>query len=499
MNYKAPLFYSLIFSLLFVSCKRGRNTSLTEKKQQVLIENNELVNWHTKDVYTDSIVGISLEKAYKTLLKDKKGEEVIVAVIDTEIDKSHQDLKDYMWINSDEVVGNNLDDDKNGYVDDYYGWNFIGNQNKQNILYTNYDYVRYVKKYDSIFSAKNLEDIEPSLKPIFIEYKRAKSAYDVELKTVIENSTQYNFMYKSFKNAEKNIQAFLKTTEVSLKALDSLQKTNPELENDIFLISNSIKYDIREEDMLDQLEFLKNSKEKYLNLDLEDRKILGDDPDDLSDIAYGSPYISENTDVLYHGTLVAGIIANGLKKDFKIMPLPISTNGDEYDKDIALAIRYAVDNGANVINMSFGKAFSLHRDWVMEALQYANDQNVLVVTSAGNDGRNIDLVNNINFPEDQGYQSTIQNFIKVGSISYDFDKNFASLSTNYGKKNVDVFAPGVDIYTTSSQQKEGYEFVTGTSFAAPVVSVVGGLLYSYYPELSVGEIKKIILDSGQCI
>lgn len=468
-------------------------------KDSISDENKK--NWFLKDIQKDSLPGISLNLAQR-MVSNRKGETTVIAIIDTKINTDHNDISGYIWKNSNEIEGNKVDDDHNGYVDDIMGWNFIGNRDGDDLLYSKYEYTRILKKYDSIF--RNVDEDETKVdSTAFSEYKRAKLYYEKENQEVETNSIQYNFIYSNYKSGQKIIQDILGDKKITLAIIDSLVELQPNLADKVMLVRNSIEFDIKENDMIDQLDFLQKSKKFYLNLSYDERSILGDNPEDLNNTNYGNPLVNTNTDSLYHGTLTAGVIARSLKaigidypdSQIKILPISISSFGDENDKDLALAIKYAVDNGAKVINISSGKYFSMHRSWVMDAIKYAEEKNVLIINSAGNDNKNLDTGDFFHFPYDENYNQEINNFIKVGASGYE-KRSFIYTNSNYGKDVVDIFAPGSDIYTTSTRNEEGLEYVSGTSFAAPLVSLTAGLIYSYYPEMKVTEIKQIILDSG---
>ncbi|MFL1896015.1 S8 family serine peptidase [Aquimarina sp. 2-A2] len=470
------------------------------KKSELTV--HEKNNWQHKDYIEDTIPGVSTQKAY-SLLKGKQATTVVIAILDTEVDIFHPELKDQLWINRDEIADNGIDDDANGYIDDVHGWNFLGNALDENTLYTSYEYTRILKRYATQFENKTINEIPDQDHAAFRTYQKAKKVYNTELQKVTENTGQYKAMYTLFKNAQNIISKYINDDKITIERLDSLKIAQPDLEEQIVLISNAIRYDVKEQDMLDQLDFLSASTATYLNLEFDDRKITGDNPEDIKDISYGNPNISKNVKSLYHGTLVAGVLSakidnkgvEGFSNAFKLMPLAISSNGDEHDKDIALAIRYAVDNGAKIINMSSGKNFSMHSNWVNDAIAYANNHEVLIVTSAGNDNKNIDLKENYYYPNDHQLPDT-NNFIKVGAISQQVDSiHFKFANSSYGTINVDLFAPGEDIYTTSSSSQK-YEVVSGTSFATPIVSGVAGLLLSYFPDLTVAQVKEILLSSG---
>jgi len=268
-----------------------------------------------------------------------------------------------------------------------------------------------------------------------------------------------------------------------------------------------LEVELDEEWIEDRQREVANYKKYFLNLNYNDRAIVGDDADDILDIPYGSSDVSINQkDIINHATYVAGIltakdfaepkIKNHLFLQVKLMPLVIACAGDEFEKDIALAIQYTVDNGANIINMSFGNEFEMHNDWVIDAVKYAANNNVLLVKSAGNSGHNLDSDDNFDFPSDYTEEGVeyVANFINVGASTQNLNKGLVSSFSNFGHRNVDVFAPGEEVYTTKANNR--YTYMDGTSIAAPMVSVAAALVWSYYPELKASELKEIILNSG---
>ena len=169
-------------------------------------------------------------------------------------------------------------------------------------------------------------------------------------------------------------------------------------------------------------------------------------------------------------------------------------DGDEHDKDIALAIRYAVDNGAQIINMSFGKSFSPEKKWVDEAVAYVASKDVLLVHAAGNDGRNLDT--SYNYPTSKFLDDKrATNWITVGASGDPAAGGVTAGFSNYGKEEVDVFAPGVKIYSTVPGGNT-YQFLQGTSMASPVVAGLAALLLEYFPTLSARQIKDVIERSS---
>jgi subtilisin family serine protease len=260
---------------------------------------------------------------------------------------------------------------------------------------------------------------------------------------------------------------------------------------------------------IQELNSLVDKADELLNGDSlknEYRNILGDDPNIMDDRPYGDSKTGHSIKDESHGTHVSGIIAasrdnkigiNGVANNVKIMAVRAVPDGDEYDKDVALGLRYAVDNGAKIINTSFGKGFSPKKEWVFEAIQYAASKDVLIVNAAGNDGNNIDFEKV--FPIDTRDLKTeiSDNFLTVGAMSANYDENLPASFSNYGKINVDVFAPGVQIYSTTPENE--YAKFSGTSMAAPSAAGVAALIRSYYPKLSASQVKHILMNSGTLI
>ncbi|QEH42612.1 S8 family serine peptidase [Chitinophaga sp. XS-30] len=461
-------------------------------------------NWQLLSYDTDSVYGIGVEKAYRELLKGKKSQTVIVAVLDSGIDTTHEDLKPVLWHNPREIPGNNIDDDGNGYVDDVYGWNFLGAKDgssvKEDSDEATREYFRMKKKYVDPDSA-----LAPDSKEL---------AYWNRLKDRIErpssqNKSNYKMMLKVQENllqCEAILSEYLKTTDFSLKQLDTIRSND----QDVMLAKSfalRLLNSTGEEGMTyqalktDLAEYIKDLKRKadFSGQEPKDKRatIVGDNLNDINDKYYG------NADVMgqfaTHGTHVSGIIAaargnelgiDGVADNVRIMTVKVVPEGDERDKDVALGIRYAVDNGAQIINMSFGKGFSPQKEWVDDAIRYAEEKGVLLVHAAGNDGANNDEVEN--FPKDtynDGREAN--NLITVGALGNGRTGSKIAGFSNYGKKEVDVFAPGVQIYSTIPGGNK-YNNASGTSMASPVVAGAAALILSYYPDLSARQLKEII-------
>ncbi|WP_205318037.1 S8 family serine peptidase [Kordia sp. SMS9] len=470
------------------------------KKQPLTKAENQ--NWHLKDIYTDSIPGISLEKAYD-FLKNKKGDTIIVAVIDTELDIDHEDLKDQIWINKDEIPNNNIDDDNNGYIDDINGWNYVGSKKGDDALYTSYEYVRIIKKYDSLLKYYNLlSEVPKEHLENFKLYQKAYIKYDSEVDYKNSEIARYKRINTRYNKGKSVAKKYFPKEDYTVAKLDSLKSTINK-KNEKKSISNLayyVKYDIDEKWCNSYIEFEEFKLNTLFNFNYNDRRSRKDNTNDINDYPYGNNDV-QGTQLINHATQIASIIAaqrnnkigiDGINDLVKIMPLSIAAVGDDFDKDIALAIRYAVDNGAKIINMSLGKEFSMYPEWVNDAIKYAQDKNVLIITSAGNNGLNIDK--NDDFPTDnlKGVE-TVQNFIKVGNTSKNINSKLIFSNSNYGKKNVDIYAPGTKINCLS---RYGEITDTGTSLSSAVVSGVASLLFSYYPNLTAIEVKNIILESG---
>lgn len=388
-------------------------------------------DWFERDHKIDSVAGISLDKAYE-LLRSRISKPVVVAVIDNGVDIEHEDLKNRIWTNAKEIPDNGIDDDRNGYIDDVHGWNFR--------------------------SAKDgtvVENEQAGATQLFATWKKKYENVDTS-KFDRNEKTQWNIYVKARRQ-------FLEKAS---------SKDSAEL------------------------------KFSY-NLNYNSSALITNDSEDSRNNSYGSPHhkLSAN---LSHGTHVAGIIAaernnnkgmNGIAENVLIMPILATTAvGDERDKDVANAIRYAVDNGAKIINLSFSKIFSPDKNIVDDAVKYAERKRVLIVHAAGNDGMNIDSAKNYHYPI-AIYQNgkRAKNFITVGWNRPLFDYRLAHPYSDYGKANVDLFAPGSDIYSTVPN--DGYDFKSGSSMSAPVVSGVAALLLSYFPSLSATQVKEILMKS----
>lgn len=464
-------------------------------------------HWQHLDIVQDTVPGVSLDKAYKKLIKKRKGNQVIVAVIDSQMDINHEDLKQAIWINKNEIPNNGIDDDNNGYIDDVNGWNFLGNKNGDNIIFTNTESDRIFKKFKSKYNLTTKKF--NGNKSDSLTYSKALIEHEYDLSYIKSLEETSVFFQTTFPKAKKTILKFFPNGNYNLKKIDSLYQkyklndnADDETKQHIYFIRDVLKLNLSQE-WFDNYEMcFKGQKENTYNPNYYDRKLIGDNDDDLNDKNYGNGNVSKYAKETWHATQVAGIIAanreneigiKGFGNQIKIMPITVFGFGYQNDKDVALAIRYAVDNGANVVNMSFYKTSSLHNDWVIDALKYGEQKGVLFVIAAGNDG--IDSDKTLTYPNDYTElgKELCNNVVNVSGIGYTFPE-FITSWTNYGKLSIDVFAPCEDLYTTDASF--GYVTNSGTSLSAAITSGIAALICSHYPKLTPAQIKQILLDSS---
>jgi subtilisin family serine protease len=508
-------------------------------------------NWYNLDLTADGYFGISTEKAYKELLSDKKPKQnVIVAVIDGGVDINHEDLKDVLWANKKEIPGNGIDDDGNGYVDDVHGWNFIGSKNG-NLAYDNLELVRILREYGPKYvSTIRSTVLDSAQKEEYALYLKANAEFGKKY-----NDAHYTFGIVSMINKVLDSVAIINHKKIpTLDDIDKYVADNEDEEQ----VKKIIRGGSKDSGGIDK--FYKEMKDAYkqydvmlkynLNVKYDQRKeLVGDDYTNAKERLYGNNDVAgPNAE---HGSHVSGIIGanransigiNGIANNISIMAIRVVPEGDERDKDVANGIRYAVDNGAKVINMSFGKGFKWNKEVVDEAVKYAEEKGVLLVHAAGNDNEDVDVKENypnkyFEGPEAIAYKKSIKkdilstiklnqnqtqgpamrggantiikkvvvdtakfklphanNWIEVGASAYANDSNLKASFSNYGKNNVDVFAPGFMINSTVPGSK--YEEFDGTSMAAPVVSGLSALILSYYPDLKPQQVREIIMKSA---
>ena len=465
------------------------SASLSNFSRSTPLKEKESLRWSHLDPIQDTVPGMSIDRAYAEVVKKRKGSPVVVAIIDSGIDLAHEDLQDLLWKNPGEIAGDGLDNDQNGYIDDVHGYNFLGESYHEQM-----EFVRIVAKKlgDANLQKKANNYLEPQVS---------------EAKMAVQ---QYEQIEQLVSMAHQNIQKKLGKESYTLEDLEKYEFQNEEEEQVIGLLAQvmTMGQDIPTAlaDLQEGIAYYQSQLEYNLNLEFDGRMPVGDNPYDLKDLGYGNGNPGNQLEEESHGTHVAGILAanrinkkgvKGVAENVKLMSLRAVPDGDEYDKDVALAIRYAVDQGAKVINASFGKKFSPNASWVQEALRYAAAKDVLFVHAAGNDGVDLDLPENPNFPNDiysLTETTSENNYLSVGALTPYYGPDMIASFSNYGKNRVDIFAPGDEIYSTLPNSNYGVE--GGTSMAAPAVAGMAALIRSLYPQLSAVQVKRIILDSG---
>lgn len=509
------IFIVLAFAFTFYSCSTTQQTTADEpfipapEEEQIdgPVDFDTMLapprGWHHFDENKTLFRGISSTRAYQTSLKDKSPEKKItVAVIDGGVDFEHEDLKNVMWLNEDEIPGNGKDDDENGYVDDIHGWNFIGSSDGENVNHDTFELTRLYQKLNNEFGSVDTTSLSEEEQKKYQYYRQIKSDYEEKVQELNQQYTNIRSLEQSMKQAEQILSDRYADSTYSYDDLQNLQPTSQELNFAKSVMLYVMEYDIDSTLIADQKKQIYEFARYGYNPEFDPRDIVGDDYEDPTERHYG------NNDVAgpdpSHGTHVAGIIGaernngigiNGIAKNVRIMAVRAVPNGDERDKDIANAIRYAVDNGADIINMSFGKAYSPYKKVVDRAVAYADSNDVLMVHGAGNEAQNNDAGKN--YPTDV-YNSTMSDsaaalWLEVGATSWKPNQEFVAAFSNYGNETVDIFAPGVDIYSTMPDNK--YKFQEGTSMASPVVAGIAALIMAYYPELSTQQVRRIIMDN----
>lgn len=486
-----------VASLPFAGLAQGNS-----EKEKVIAPHN----WHELDRSETGYYGISLNKAYQ-FLQNRKPKTVVVAVIDSGVDTTQEDLKSILWHNPGEIPGNGIDDDHNGYVDDVYGWNFIGGKDGKNLHQDSYEGARVYWKLHAKYgdSIPDTTLMNPEQKKEVNEYLRAKEKVigGVDPKEVL-------FMQRILPPLQRGDSIIAKDLGKTVFNGNDLKtytpndidaKTAASIYLNICKLNND--YDITNTDILEDLkgQIRKGDAGKTPPEDFRG-EIVKDNENDINDRYYGNNDVMAGTPS--HGTHCSGIIAavrnngigmDGIANDVKIMMVRAVPDGDEHDKDIANAIRYAVDNGAQVISMSFGKDFSPEKKWVDDAVKYAQSKDVLLVHAAGNDHKDIDTAANFPNPVFEDGTGRAKNFITVGASGDSTNGGFTASFSNYGKNEVDVFAPGVNIYSTLPGGNK-YGNYSGTSMACPVVAGVAALIREYFPDLTAEQVKYVIDKSA---
>ncbi|MDH7459964.1 S8 family peptidase [Chitinophagaceae bacterium 26-R-25] len=452
--------------------------------------------WLHKDLMQDTVFGISTGKAYE-FLKGKKNSPVVVAVIDAGIDTAHEDLKSVLWVNKKERKGNKKDDDRNHYVDDVNGWSFLGSS-KGNVQYDNLELTRQVR-----LGKKRFGDLSslPSDTNGLAQYKSLLTKYNVQLNNAQRTLQNLN----TFKSVVDTILLRIGKKEPELADVAAYEPQTLQETQIKATMLKSLKtvnnFEDFRKDMIDnQYDHVAQQVNYGLNLLFDPRELVGDSNDNVNERYYGTDDVT-GPDAT-HGTHVAGIIGavrgngigvDGVADNVRLMVVRAVPTGDERDKDVANAIRYAVDNGARVINMSFGKPLSPDKSVVDDAVRYAMSKDVLLVHASGNDALDLDVKNNFPNRRYADGSGSADAWIEVGASGPKDNLNLPAFFSNFGQTTVDVFAPGVGIYSAIPGSK--YQYLDGTSMAAPVVAGIAALIREYYPKLTAVQVKDIIMRS----
>lgn len=501
-----------LLSLLLISFQLtwGQTSNETPVKKELP------KGWHLMDAQDSGYYGISLDKAYAFLKKSNfKSKTVVVAVIDSGIDTLHEDLKEVLWNNPGEIPGNGKDDDKNGYIDDVHGWNFLGGKDGRNVEKDSYEAARVYHKFKEQY-----ENLDPTVVKFTPEgyakyemWKRAKAEMEGGEKTAGAQLLMMKRMYQNLVKSDSLLRNALGRDSITGKDLSEYKPEETDLKrakNALYnFMSNNDALEVTSKDFLKEFGAFVESQESKAEAGSKAptpyrADIVKDNYEDFNDRFYGNNDIMATPSSAVHGTHVSGIIGasrnnqkgmDGVADNVKIMTLRAVPDGDEHDKDIALAIRYAVDNGAQIINMSFGKSFSPEKKWVDDAVEYAEKKGVLLVHAAGNDAKNLDTTYNYPSPALLNNKRP-NNWITVGASGDPLAGGLTASFSNYGREEVDVFAPGVKIYATVPGGDK-YQNLQGTSMASPVVAGLAALLLEYFPTLSARQIIMVIEQSSK--
>ena len=476
-------------------------------------------SWHMMDKGTSGYYGVSADKAYDFIKsKNLKSKTVIVAVIDSGVDTLHEDLKAILWTNPKEIPGNGIDDDHNGYIDDVHGWNFIGGKDGRNVKEDSYEAARVYHNLKAKWGDKVVDEtkLNATDKTEYAMFKKSESKIigdasgmsDIELifikrlkTTLIKSDSILKIAMNKDVYTGKELESYEVKNSEEKKAKSSV----------VDIMKRNDAMDQTNKDFLDGLsEYIdgeqRKSEAKNTPPKSYRKEIVGDDETNINDRYYGNNDIMASTPM--HGTHCSGIIAairnngkgmNGIADNVRIMMVRAVPDGDEHDKDIANAIRYAVDNGAQVISMSFGKDFSPQKQWVDDAFRYAESKNVLLVHAAGNDAKNVDTADNFPNPVFIDGKGRAGNVITVGASGDPKAGGLTASFSNFGKNEVDVFSPGVRIYSTLpvTDKTSNYGNLQGTSMACPLVAGIAALTLEYFPTLSAKQLKYVIEKSAQ--
>ena len=457
---------------------------------------SEFNQWHMLGA-ADGSAGVGAIRANNELLKGKKASPVVVAIIDSGTETFHEDLRPNIWVNTDEVADNGIDDDKNGYVDDVHGWSFIGGPGGD-VSVDNMEFTRIFRDKKARFgSVTDVSQVAKADRADYEHYLKMKAEFERRTEEAKGGMMQMAMVEEFSAGAKEAVRQHLGKDDYSVEEVAAIQTDDEFLKAAQGFVIMTMTEDV-EAQIAEGKKYYETQAMYQLNTEFDPRQMVGDNYNDINERFYGNNHIDGPE--AEHGTHVAGIVGaawngkgmDGVCEMAQLMIIRCVPNGDERDKDVANAIRYAADNGARIINMSFGKSFSPGKAAVDEAAKYAESKGVLLIHAAGNDSKNIDV--QPNFPKDTYNDGGVcSTWMEIGASGPTVQALCADFS-NYGKKSVDVFAPGVDIYSTVPGG--GYKDNSGTSMAAPVASGVAAVLMSYYPALTAADVKAIMMKSA---
>ncbi len=498
--------FSIIIILLVISCVRNKDTEPPFQSNKVLSDiDTELTDWYMASP-KDSLVGIAMDSATYYISKlPQKPTEIIVALIDAPVDIYHEELIDMVYTNPNEIPDNNIDDDNNGYIDDIHGWNYLGSRNGKTISVGNFQPARILRGFMKKYNVSKVSDL------------LGKQTKDSMLISVLLNN-----MKQGIQDAEKTIAWATELRNDYYKAIEDFPGAfeNPdfieslpqqvsntsELQNSIDFIKMATRYRITIQDINNLIDIAYSEKLLSNSLTYDPYLEIDDSPDVLTYNGYGNNKVWENSGKSMHGTQTSGLIVakrnngigiKGISNNIKLMPLSIMPIGAPRDKDFINAVQYAVDNGARIINYSISTYHLEHQESYFKAVEYAHKNNVLFVTSAGNENLDLDIKENVTYPS--GYSldagERLNTFISVGAANKVANESLKWSRSCYGKNNVDIFAPGAEMITTNPTEGK-YFSLNGTSLSASVTSGVAAMVLSYYPDLTAAEIKNILLSTA---
>ena len=457
--------------------------------------------------WNDSLKGANITAAQQYLHshKAKKKRTVVVGIIDSGADTECLALKRALWTNAKEKI-NGKDDDHNGYVDDVHGWNFLGTKDgKFNMTSAGTEEYRQFKRlYPKYKNVKSREEVADSNRKEYAYYmamrRKAKiNSYLMFYEVAARKQKLMGEMDDMLKRAKLDVDTLTMGGMLNTEVADTLVKDTfvKLIMADLYKNPMTTRWDdyVKKQ----RADFALMGKRIYsIEHDKDKRLLMGDNQEDATDRFYGNNML--NIEGMEHGNFVASVVAgnvvddsrySGVCVDARVMPVRVCPEGDEYDKDVATGIIYAVDNGAKIINLSLGKYTSPHPEMVNEAIAYAGKHDVLVIGAAGNNHLNIDSIAYFPAAVDAKGQ-TLDNFIRVGGTAMDGSRSSIS---NYGDHKVDIYAPGEYISGVYPGNKK--DFANGTSVATPVVSGIAAMLRTYFPKLKATQLKRVLIETAR--